>query len=91
MFKWKTKDGEEINIDKLKDNHLKNIVNLLKRKNYVHTNIAYSCLSYALSDNTPEMAAYSAEMEYNNMHYSKLTNAIFEEYAERNNIEIWEV
>jgi hypothetical protein len=82
-MKWKTKDGREIDLTDLEDAHLINIVKMLKRGGFVHSDTAMSCLSYA-STTSAEMASYYAEQAFDEMHFCNETDMVFNELEKRN-------
>ncbi len=79
---WKTREGQLIKVSDLGDSHLANIVAFLKREGWVHTETAMACLAYACSTGG-EMASMAAEAEFHEMKTSRLSDAVFEEFARR--------
>jgi len=79
---WTTKDGKAIPISELTDDHLSNIIKMLKSKGWVHSSVWESCLCFAGSCRG-DMASYAAEQELDNMRFSLLTDNIFDEYDRR--------
>lgn len=62
-MKWKCRDGHELELHEIETDHLRNIVRMLRRKGAVSSDEFFSCAAYAGSPDTPDGAAYSAEME----------------------------
>lgn len=82
-MKWKTKDGRKISVSELSNQHLSNIVKMIERKNYWHSEKALDCLGYACSGNHGEMAMDAAMEAFNSSKFSSLTDAIFDEASKR--------
>ena len=80
---WTTQDGRKIRVSDLEDSHLKNIVRLIKRAGYTHSSTWFSAVNYLSSDLGGEMAQECLEQELNNMWFSDVTDAVFEEYNRR--------
>lgn len=66
-MKWKCKDGRIIDIKDIETDHLRNIINMLRRKGVVTPDEYLSCLAYACSGDTPDGAAMAAEAEVDRM------------------------
>ena len=79
---WIKKNGESINVSDMSDSHLKNTYNMLRRKGFVPTDVAYSCLEYAGS--ASDGAAMAARAELSQMKCSIHADAVFDECSRRN-------
>lgn len=66
-MKWRCKDGREIELHEIETGHLKNIIEMLRRKGVVSPRVYFSCLAYSCSSDTPDGAAMAAETEWLSM------------------------
>ena len=78
---WKTRDGREIPVGLMTDDHLKNTFKMLKRRNFQRKSTILNCLAYAAT--APDGAAMAAEAEASAMRYNPQAVYIFDEVERR--------
>jgi hypothetical protein len=78
---WVTKDGREVPIKEMEDEHLLNTIRMLRRKGVVSTDVFDSCAAYAFSNNN--MAAMAAEQELSRMYLNPRFDELLEELGRR--------
>ena len=81
---WHCADGRVMSVTEMTDDHLRNARNLLRRRGFVHTSDALSCLQYASSVFAGEYAAMAAEEEFDKMKFNRRADAVFDECELRN-------
>lgn len=78
---WKTKDGRFIEIRQLSDDHLSNIVTMLRRDGYVTEDEWFAELARMCCGS--ESSTYEAGRNFDEMKTHTVAEAIFEEYEIR--------
>jgi hypothetical protein len=77
---WKSKNGEQILIKEMTDQHLINCLNMLKKNYKNKLDNGYSALGTFSSDS---MASYYAEGEVNSIHLPDSYYELLKEYTAR--------